>query len=307
MLQLFNQLNVAAKCIILGITVIFFTAIILSFIIKRKYGEMHEDFIKGKKRGVFRSDVLNRIMSSYRDAAEKKAEEINTQAIIEKEFLYAFKGISMGERFIRQAISLMIILGLLGTFYGLTLSIRDLVSLLGNNGTLTATSGIENLIGGLVGSIEGMGVAFITSLFGIVGAILLTLFKIIVNIDNLKNSTMLEIEEYLDNTIALEYINYAEKNTLDVTVNKLFNGLSEHIEVNYKNVLDKSLSGLIEVIKMMEENQQDFNNSLMYFKKTIDQFSDNTRDFTEFNYHLRNNVDRMNIALSDFAEKIKNN
>ncbi|KYH34637.1 hypothetical protein CLTEP_14650 [Clostridium tepidiprofundi DSM 19306] len=307
MLQLFNQLNVAAKCIILVITVIFFTAIVLSFIIKRKYGEMHEDFIKGKKRGVFRSDVLNRIMSSYRDAAEKKAEEINTQAIIEKEFLYAFKGISMGERFIRQAISLMIILGLLGTFYGLTLSIRDLVSLLGNNGTLTATSGIESLIGGLVGSIEGMGVAFITSLFGIVGAILLTIFKIIVNVDNLRNSTMLEIEEYLDNTIALEYINYAEKNTLDVTVNKLFNGLSEQIEVNYKNVLDKSLSGLIEVLKMMEENQQDFNNSLMYFKKTIDQFSDNTRDFTEFNYHLRNNVDRMNVALSDFAEKIKNN
>jgi hypothetical protein len=305
MFQLFSTLNIVAKIIVLLILIIFVGAVVASFIIKSRYAAIHNDFTRGKNEGKFKFSLLNKILKNYKNAAEKNAGMINTQAIIEKEFSVSLKGNIIGERFVKNATSLMIILGLLGTFYGLTLSVQGLIGLLNNSDAISAANGMENLIGGLVHSIKGMGAAFITSLCGIFGSILLTILGVFISVKEIRGEIMLEVEEYLDNVVALEYVNYAENNSLELSVNKLFNGLSEQVETNYKNVLDKSISGLIEVVKMMDGNQQSFNKSLMCFQKTVDQFSDNTRDFTEFNYHLRNNVDRMNIALTDFTEKIE--
>lgn len=315
MFELFSKLNGAAISIITFITIILISAVVLSFINKSKYGNIRKDFLTGQKESGFKLPMLNKIMGAYRKSAEKNAEAINTQAIIEKEFASGLKSTITAERFIKNAVSLMIILGLLGTFYGLTLSIGDLVELLGNNDALSS-SGMDGIVSGLVDTIRGMSVAFITSLFGILGAIILTVLKIFINPQKIREGLMIEIEEYLDNVIAFEYIDSSKNNTLETSVNNLFHGLSEQvnnlfeglnneIESSYNKVLDKSISGLTQVVNMMEKNQQSFNESLVNFDKTVDKFSENTTEFTEFNHHLRNNVDRMNVALSDFTEKIK--
>jgi hypothetical protein len=306
MFGIFGKLNGTAKLIVFFIALVFFSAVVLSLVIKKQYDKIHKDFEKGKEEEKFSLSLLNKILKTYKRAADSDVEEINTQAIIEKEFSFGLKEIIIGERFIKHAVSLMIILGLLGTFFGLTISIDKLVDLLGNSESFSAVQGMDGIISGLIESIKGMSVAFVTSLFGICGAILLTVLKIFINTEKLREQLMIEIEEYLDNVIATKFINYAKKNTLEVTMNSLFQGLSEQIEINYKNVLDKSVSGLIEVAKLMEKNEQSLNNSLICFEHTIDKFCENTRDFGEFNHHLRNNVDRMNVALSDFTEKIKN-
>ena len=61
------------------------------------------------------------------EEAARRSGERNTQAIIEENFQAELGSLLLAERFVRAATGLVIILGLLGTFYGLTLSIGKLV------------------------------------------------------------------------------------------------------------------------------------------------------------------------------------
>jgi len=268
---------------------------------------LKRDFKEGEATGTFESEVLKNIVKKYREAGENNVGEINTQAIIEKEFNGRLKRLNTAERFVNHSSSLMIIFGLLGTFAGLTIAVSELVKTLNvNQQSIESVSGV---IDGLLDSIGGMSVAFTTSMVGIVGSIIITLIKVIINPVHMREELMVTTEEYLDNVIAKEFIKEEVDNIDEVEerFEVLFDRVTEQVESGYKRVIERSVSGLLEVAKVMETNGANINTSVDKFDKTIDKFVDNSREFSEFNHHLKDNISRMNVTLSDFTDNIKEN
>jgi hypothetical protein len=134
-----------------------------------------------------------------RDATEAagRSREINTQAIIDDRFQSDLRPMLLAERFIRSATGLVIILGLLGTFYGLTLSIGKIVHLVGAE-TTGATDVAQGVSQGLTNALSGMAVAFSNSLVGILSAVILTVLGILSNVSDRRTAVMVQIETYLD-------------------------------------------------------------------------------------------------------------
>ncbi|MCM1990113.1 hypothetical protein [Oceanirhabdus seepicola] len=299
-----NSITISISGLIL---IIMLVALGFSFYIMKTINNLKRDFKEGEPTGTFESEVLKNIVKKYRRAGENNVGEINTQAIIEKEFNGRLKMLNTAERFVKHSSSLMIIFGLLGTFAGLTIAVSKLVSTLTvNQQSIESVSGV---IDGLLSSIGGMSVAFTTSLVGIIGSIIITLIKVVINPVHIREELMVMTEEYLDNVIAKEFIK-EEVDNIDEVEERfeiLFDRVTEQVESGYKRVIERSVSGLLEVVKVMETNGANINTSVDKFDKTIDKFVANSREFSEFNHHLKDNISRMNVTLSDFTDNIKEN
>jgi hypothetical protein len=148
----------------------------------------------------FTHPVLTGILADAEQAA-KHAGERNTQALVEDHFRAGLGPLLLAERFLRSATGLVLVLGLLGTFYGLTLSIGKVVHLVSVD---TAPSGdvAQAMSQGLTDALTGMAVAFSNSLVGIGSAVVLTLLGVINNVTDRRTALMIQIEAYLDRHLA---------------------------------------------------------------------------------------------------------
>ncbi|MDK2919250.1 MAG: hypothetical protein PWQ37_1983 [Candidatus Petromonas sp.] len=306
--NLFDKLNSLAIVIIAAIVTILVAAFIATLVLRKRYSEIYYDLQDKENRdaALFESKVLNSIIDDYKIAA-KGNKEINTQAIIEKNFNSELASLYMSERFIKKAVSLMIILGLLGTFYGLTLSIGKLVELLANTSSSDVLGSMDSVVGGLINSVKGMSVAFVTSLFGITSSMLLTVINIFLGTEDVRESVMVEIEEYLDNTLS-----HGIEKDIETPTAMVHDELRTTIK-EFSNKLEESLKEITDVLSYrfaaaasgMEEFSASLSESVDKFDKSLQTFAENTRDFSEFNHHLRTNIQRMNVAFDDFTEDLK--
>lgn len=308
--NLFTRLNPLAIVIIAAILVILVSAFVATLVIRKRYKEIYYDLQEKENRdkALFESKVLNSIIDDYKIAA-KGNKEINTQAIIEKNFNNELGSLYVKERFVKRAVSLMIILGLLGTFYGLTLSIGKLVELLSNSNNVDVLDSMDSVVMGLINSVKGMSVAFVTSLFGISSSIVLTILNVFLGIENEREAVMVDIEEYLDNTLSQgieKYEDKAEKMAQD-ELKATFEDFGESLQSNIKELTDIFSYRFTAATTGMEDFAKSLSNSVDKFDKSLQIFSENTRDFSEFNHHLKTNIQRMNVAFDDLTEDIKKN
>tara|TARA_E500000178_G_scaffold129918_1_gene129710 strand:- start:24335 stop:25216 length:882 start_codon:yes stop_codon:yes gene_type:complete len=97
----------------------------------------------------------------------------------------------------RYMIGLLIFLGLLGTFWGLLLTVDSIGQTIGtlNIGNGEATEMFEELKSGLESPLSGMAIAFSSSLFGLSGSLILGFFDLIYN--QAQNRFYNELEEWL--------------------------------------------------------------------------------------------------------------
>ncbi|WP_432666145.1 MotA/TolQ/ExbB proton channel family protein [Wukongibacter baidiensis] len=308
--NIFSKLNPLAIVIIAVILTIFVAAFVVSLVVRKKYFKMLNDLQEDKNReaSMFENKVLNYIIDDYKLAAKANVDQINTQAIIEKNFNKRLGSLYLGEKFVKKAVSLMIVLGLLGTFYGLTLSIGELVKTLASSGNIDVMDSMDSVIGGLINSVKGMSVAFVTSLFGIASSILLTITSIFFGVEEAREAVMVEMEEYLDNTLAK---GIEKKEAPEVAMkNELVESLRDF---NVK--LEESMKEITEVLSLrfasatsgMEQFSESLVKSVDKFDKSLNIFAENTRDFSEFNHHLKTNIQRMNVSFNDFTEDLKEN
>lgn len=200
-----SKMSFSGIAIILLILVVFIISFIINIYIRQKYIRIQNDLDNKQQRrtGIFKSELLNKIVSDYKSAASGNYSEVNTQAIIEKCFNLRLRQLIIAERFVKGSVSILIILGLLGTFLGLTISVSELVKILNNTEVADLINNPNYFVKGLVSAVGGMAVAFITSLFGIACSIILTILHIIFNAEEARETLMVNIEEYLDNTVAL--------------------------------------------------------------------------------------------------------
>ncbi len=302
MLDLFFNLNPVATGIVITILSILVLTIILTFSIRRKYNALVADLenTENRKNGVFENPALNKMVDDYQRAVENQVEEINTPAIVEKHMTGSFAGYAAAERVAARSVSLMVILGLLGTFYGLTLSIGEIVTLLASTkGSLV--NDMTPIIDGLMNSLQGMSVAFVTSLCGIGGSIIITLLNMVFSIQSSKDRVLVCAEEYLDHSTPGRKRSGASVGQLDLNLDQF----GDKLEENLKDLTSALSYRLGTVATEMANTAESLNGSIAKFDQSINTFADNTRDFSEFNHELRTNIQRMNVTFDDFSNQMK--
>ena len=142
------------------------------------------------------------------ERAFQRSGEANTQAIIEDDFQSELKSLLLAERFVRGATGLVLVLGLLGTFYGLTMSIGKLVGVLtGDSGAVVDVSQAITL--GLTDALSGMAIAFSNSLLGVGAAVVLTALGILNNVTDRRTALMVQIETYLERMLPKSHVRSA--------------------------------------------------------------------------------------------------
>ena len=216
----------------------------------------------------FRLPVLRNIARDAISAAGRPGEP-NFQAIVEERFAADLRSLLLAERFARGATGLVIILGLLGTFYGLTLSIGRIVQLVAGDAGAAAdiTTGVSQ---GLSHALSGMAVAFSNSLIGVLSAVILTVVGILFNVSDRRTAVMVQIETYLERALP---------RTAVATGPGLVAGL------------DGSMARL--------------DAAVVRFESALQKFAGTTGEFHDFNAHLKDNVQRLSLIFADLSNTLK--
>ena len=267
---------------IIGTTLlVLFLSIGLNLYIRARYAGLMRD-IEDHRRAdrPFSNRVLNRILEETREARERHGRDANVQAIIEHQIQSELGGLLLGERFVRASIGLVIILGLVGTFTGLTLSVGQLVTMIAED-PARGIDVVDVVTGGLTHALGGMSVAFSASLFGIGSAIVLTVFGILSNVTDRRTAFMVAIEAHFDRVLPP---------TDNSVAAAAASSESEH---------------LAQVVSDFGNAVAGLESSVMQFNAALQSFAGTTRDFKEFNLHLKDNVQRMSLSFADVSESVR--
>ncbi len=313
MVEVIANLTWLAIVIIVAILGVMSAAFMATLFTRNKYKRMEKDLERNSKadKEDFRFGVLSIIVEEYKKAAKLNPNEVNTQAVIEKNFHRYYRGLSLAERFIKSSVSIMIILGLLGTFYGLTLSIGELVNFLSQSAATDVLNSVGALVEELISSVQGMSVAFVTSLFGIAASIIITIITVLFNVEDSRESLLVRIEEYLDNKVALKFttrhavMDASNPVDLDLVFGQELNKFADNIEQRLKNVFDNLGEKLTAAAVQNHDSVVGLQKSIETFEKSLQTFSENTRDFAEFNHNLRTNIERMDVSFADLVQDLK--
>lgn len=285
-----SLINASGFIIIGAILALLSLGVLLTLSIRARYAAIARDLRRGEDQASFNSRVLQRIVQSALEALRTGSSEVNTQAIVEQAFQRELNGLLVGERFVKAATGLVIILGLVGTFYGLSTSIGRLTALLSGD----APQGVEvttALTQGLTETLSGMSVAFTSSLFGIVAAIVLTLLGVFLGIADRRLALMVQIESYLDNAfLASARASLEEGGAAPARAG----GASVRSDAR----LEGMLHGFGESVARLS-------GAVAAFEAALGHFSSSTREFHEFNLHLKDNIQRMSLGFGDLSETLK--
>ena len=245
--------------------------IIANLWLRSRYAALEKDLRRSyDPEATFSHPVLSHIVRDATEAAQG-SHETNTQAIIDERFQSDLRPLLFAERFVRSATGLVIILGLLGTFYGLTLSIGRIVHLVSTE-TGGATDAALGVGQGLTHALSGMAVAFSNSLVGILSAVILTLLGVVSNVSDRRTAVMIQIETHLDR----------------IRVQRPGAGRAP----------GSDLAGFGDSVARLD-------GAIARFESALQGFSTTTRDFHEFNLHLKDNVSRLSLTFADLSDSLK--
>lgn len=266
--------------LIIAIIVIY---LIGSFFISLFYKKMLIELI-GRKKGDdidFKDKTLSSIYEDFTDSVKLGVEDINTEVIIERNLpVYVAKG----EWALNYFVSVATILGLFGTFWGLTGAIKQLKDV------LVDIAQFEQFIEGIKPPMANMATAFITSIMGIIGSILMNMFSLIpgVSYKNYREQFYSEVENLLDNeAIASFKQNYSEVLVNFTTkVEDSMKYMTDRVTQTFEAGIDKfaekingvsfdlteSAKVLTNVINKLENSVNTFNKPVLSFKESVDSF-----------------------------------
>ncbi|MBD2268767.1 hypothetical protein H6F62_08300 [Anabaena sp. FACHB-1391] len=188
------------------------------------------------------------------EEASKQLEQVNTAALIDQ--IYSQETIK-GFRFTCEQIdylcrilpNLLLAFGLLGTFLGITINLSTLSQTINQ----TNPSDINNLVSELQKPLEGMSIAFTTSLTGLFFSALLTIVNFIFNSGLAKYRLISSLEDYLDNV----YFPEVQGDTrLDKIVNRMVSQQDEFLTNFGKIVREAVEQSMGKVAKQIADGNQ---------------------------------------------------
>ncbi|MDB9489157.1 hypothetical protein PN478_01240 [Dolichospermum circinale CS-534/05] len=201
--------------------------------------------------------VQPKIIQTLKDRfeqASKQLEQVNTAALIDQ--IYSQETIK-GFRFTCEQIdylcrilpNLLLAFGLLGTFLGITINLSTLSQTINQ----TNPSDINNLVSELQKPLEGMSIAFTTSLTGLFFSALVTVANFIFNSGLAKYRLISSLEDYLDNV----YFPEVQGDTrLDKIVNRMVSQQDEFLTNFGKIVREAVEQSMGKVAKQIADGNQ---------------------------------------------------
>lgn len=298
------NLNPIGVTMIFIILLIFMFSFVINLIVRRKYVLIQKDLEKNKSEGKeeFKTELLNSVVESYKNTAIVNYNKINTRAIIEKCFNVKLRYLLMFERFIKNTALILITLGILGTLLGLTLSSINLLNAFKNiieSGAISDSTFSTDFLNQIIPFIYSMGMAFTTSFFGIAASILFTIFNILYNAKEARNTLMVDIEEYLDNTVssAIAEDKETEYNLMNKILKETFTEFGEKIENSLRQSVESFGEKLTTVAMDVNVTSKTLDNTIEKFDLVFKEFALNIKDFTEFNSDFRNNIEKMDSSF----------
>lgn len=310
LVNIYQQVRGFGMYIIAAIFIVFVVSFVANLVIRKKYTVILDDLLdwRRRKEGEFHSDILNKIIEDYKNTAAGSYSEVNTQAIIEKNFNLRLRGLALWERFIKNSNAILITLGLFGTFVGLTVAVGDIAGIFINMdiADIVENQGIQELLRNLVSSLRGMSVAFSTSLVGVGCSIILTILLTVVNAEEVRENLMVHIEEYLDNTISLVVAQdkVTEYTMMNNILRETFMEFGDKIQAALKDTVESFGEKLTNVVMDVNVSSQTLDATVEKFDNSLANFAANMRDLNEFNLNMRNNIERMDVNFIKVTEAL---
>ena len=307
LVSLFRSIDISGKIVIVVILLVFIAAFVINLLIKIQYYKLSKQINNRQNRraGTFKDEMLNEIVQDYKVAGEINNNNVNTQAIIEKNLTEHLKLSSFGETFVRKSMSMMITLGLLGTFIGLTISVSELVNVLLQDIGSASLDWNEILVR-LAAAAKGMGAAFTTSLVGLFGSVILNFALIAIDCEDQKRSLMIDVEEYLDNNVAV--LIAKDKETEYTMMNRIlkdtFVEFGSKIEMTLKDTVDSFADKLTNVVMDVSVSSQALDTTVERFDSAISTLAVAMKDMSDFNVNLKENVDKMDVSFIKMSESL---
>ena len=283
-MKILANMHPVSVLVIILILALFTIALVMLFAVCKAYRRQ----VKLAQTGdTHRSRVMNDALEDFTAAYKTFGPETNTPAIVNSAINCNMSFYLLCERFLNNAVSLFVTLGLLGTFLGLSLSVSSLSELLGS--TADWQNALNNMGSGLLSALSGMGVAFYTSLFGVACSIILTILRAIFNPESIRLELENEMELWLDHRAAPRLGTDRVKDDSEL-IRRMTGGLH-----NAADAMNTSLA----------QSTQALLRSMDGFSSTVESFNKGVRDFSEFDYNLRGTVERMDLAVRELATAIR--
>lgn len=215
-----------------------------------------KDLIEGKSSEDLPKIISNLNLAKRFDEASRQLDDVNTAALVdslyhEEKFTFMSKSLSCEkwDYFVRVLPNLLLAFGLLGTFFGITLNLTGISTLIDINNV-----DVQSLGEKLKTPLESMGIAFITSLIGLACSSLLTVINLIFNTNLAKVNLISSLEDYLDNILQPTVEGNSRLNkAVDSMVEK-----QKAFLTNFHNEVTRVLeSSLREVAKEIAERNQE--------------------------------------------------
>ena len=281
----------AGFVVIIVIAALFILAVALLLAVCGRYRRL-----SGASRAADESGFHSALLKAYSAAYAKYGQDVNTPAIISETVSSRLSGLLLCERFLNNAVSLFVTLGLFGTFLGLSLSVASLTKLIGLSNTDQWLNVLDSVGGGLMSALSGMGVAFYTSLVGAGCSILLTILRTILNPQAEREKLETRLELWLDTEVAPGLA--ADSATDDAgLIKRMINalgGASEESQAALRSASDA-------LTRTASQNRA----AMEQFDATVGKFNAGVHDFSEVDYNLRGSVERMDLAVRDLAAALR--
>lgn len=279
--------------VIAAIAILFVLAVLLLFYTWGRYKGL-AGMVKG---GLDRDNGFLRFtVNDFADAYKKYGKDVNTPAIISNAVSTKLSGLLLCERFLANAVSLFVTLGLFGTFLGLSHSVSSLTELISYSNTSEWLSVLDSVGGGLMSALSGMGVAFYTSLVGVACSIVLTLLRSIFSPQAERETLEARLELWLDHTVAPTLPTERAKDESEMVQQMV------HAMDSASKTMESALQNATGDLKTAIDSSRA---PITAFNKTVDSFNGGVRDFSEFNYNLRGTVERLDVTVRDLVSGLR--
>ena len=279
--------------VIAAIAILFVLAVLLLFYTWGRYKGL-AGMVKG---GLDRDNGFLRFtVNDFADAYKKYGQDVNTPAIISNAVSTKLSGLLLCERFLANAVSLFVTLGLFGTFLGLSHSVSSLTELISYSNTSEWLSVLDSVGGGLMSALSGMGVAFYTSLVGVACSIVLTLLRSIFSPQAERETFEARLELWLDHTVAPTLPTERAKDESEMVQQMV------HAMDSASQTMERALQNATGDLKTAIDSSRA---PIVAFNKTVDSFNGGVRVFSEFNYNLRGTVERLDVTVRDLVSGLR--
>jgi methyl-accepting chemotaxis protein len=234
--------------------------------------------------------IVDKLRKRFQTASQQ-LEQVNTTALIDGIYPSQYDRV---DYFCRVLPNLLLAFGLLGTFLGITLNLSNLSQTILQNGA--NINNLDGLLKQLQQPLQGMGIAFITSLIAVACSSILTVINLFCNTSLAKYQLISSLEDYLDNVYQPTIPGHTR---MDKTVDRLVSEFTNFLTRFRETVRDAVESSLKEEIGKIEESAtkahnlaKEVNERFMESSGTIsaaaNEFKQATAQFSEAGKHFQN-------------------